>query len=225
MKRILSLSMIAALSTAALAEDCTTLKFLGTGPGRNLKMSYNGGSSFANVFGGVLRMKLTQDNVASELFGYCGDVKTRMVSGNFCVTPSTTNDLGDRGAKAAHLINKYAFGIMSESNADARNDKAFALQLVVWETLTEESNVFNLGNGSFRAKAAGGGDFTVAQKALIDTYMNDQGASVATYYKSALDNCENPVSQSVITPVPEPATIGVLAAGALALLRRRKANA
>lgn len=225
MKRIVLSSAILTLASLSFAqqENCTTtLKFLATSAGNNVKMSYNGGNSFQSVFGGLLRMKLVENNVASEIFGYCADVKTNMASGAQCYSRSTSNDLGEGGKWAAYLINKYAGGVLSESNAQVRNDKGMALQLVVWEALTEESGAYNLAQGNFRAKSSSGGNFTTAQKTLIDNYMADRGESVATYFKAALDNCEKPVSQGILTPVPEPTTIGALSIGALALIRRRK---
>jgi hypothetical protein len=225
MNKHITLISLLGLASFGFADDCVTMKFLGTGPGRGLQMSYNGGDSFKSVFGGVLRMKLDNQGSISQIMGYCADVKTRMANGATCVTPMSSNALGQRGAWAAYLLNKYAGGVLSETNDHNRNDKGMALQLVVWEALTEESEIFNLDQGSFRARAQNGGDFTSAQQTLINEYLNDQGQGVAQYYKSALDNCEKPASQSILAPVPEPATLGALAIGVLAALRRRKNRA
>lgn len=223
MKKCFALGITLAAASASFAQENVSIKFLNTGAGRNVKMSVNSGSDFKGAFGGQLNLQVNTSSTSKIIAGLCADPSVNMASGTTQATATTSNALGDRGARAAHLINTYFNSILAESNAAIKNDKMMALQVAVWEVLVEDLPTFSVATGAFRAKAFDGGNFSSAQQGYINTYLANNGTSVADYYQAAsVNNC--PVSQSVMAPVPEPATIGALSVGALALLRRRRSK-
>lgn len=208
----------AALALAAVAS-ADEMKFLGTKAGRNVKISLDHGSSFKSVFGGVMNMKYMGSSGSVVLDGFCADPTVAMASGNFDVTKTTSAFLGQKGLFAGHLVNTYGQAIFNGGNGSQNRDKALAMQVALWEILTETSGTYNITNGKFRAQGADGA-FTSNQLSLINSYLGSYGQSAAEYYKAAVNSHGKPCSQSIIT-VPEPGTIAALALGLGAFIRRR----
>lgn len=206
----------------AVSAFADTMKFIETGYGRSAKISINGGDSYRNVFGGVLNMKYTGSTGSIILDAFCADPTVSMADGHFGVTRTDSSFRGTKGLHAGYLVNKYAPGIFTGGGSGANRDQAFALQVALWEVLTESTGSYNVASGSFRVKNSDGTALTSSQKELINTYINDFGQQAATYYKAAVNNIGKPCSQSVITPVPEPASMTALALGFGAILRRRR---
>lgn len=212
--------LVASITGAALADgENVTIKFEGVGYGGSMQISTNGGSTFTNVFGGTLRM-LSNGNVAFQ--GFCVDPFTHMSSNTTQASKLGTDAMEKNGLRVGYLVNKYLPQILSEGDSGVRADKSLALQSVLWELVADNGSGNNLATGSFRARGAGGEAFTAQQLSFINQFMGDQGQGVAAYYKAALNQSCNPVSQAVVTAVPEPATIGAVSIGIAAFLRRRK---
>jgi hypothetical protein len=215
--RILSVTLAALASSAALGFP--TMKFLDTVDGRSIKMSLNSGNSYQKVFAGELKMKLSYSGSLTEtVIGFCADPHTRMSSGTYWVTITDTTEIAQVGGKVGHLINTFA-PVLLDNGSDT---DAMALQVAIWEVLVETSGTYDVTKGKFRAKQSDGDSFSSSELAAINGYLNSMGTGTARYYLSDLDNDCDPKSQSILTPVPEPATLGVLAIGALAMVRRRK---
>lgn len=205
-----------ALASAASAD---TMKFLDTKAGRNVKISLDHGSTYQSVFGGVLNMKYMGSSGSVVLDGFCADATVSMASGYFEVTKTTSAVRGEKGLFAGYLVNSHAQAIFNGGNSNQNRDKAMALQVALWEILTETSGTYNINAGKFRAKAAEG-SFTTNQMTLINEYLGTYGQSAAEYYKAAVNSHGKPCSQSIIT-VPEPGSMAALALGIGAVLRRR----
>lgn len=213
--------LVAGLALTALAGStlADTMKFIETKAGRNVKISLDHGSSYNSVFGGVLNMKYIGSSGSVVLDGFCADATVSMASGYFEVTKTTSAVRGQKGLFAGYLVNNHAQAIFTGGNSSQNRDKAMALQVALWEILTETSGTYNINAGKFRAKAAEG-SFTTNQINLINSYLGTYGQSAAEYYKAAVNQHGKPCSQSIIT-VPEPGTMAALAIGIGAVLRRR----
>jgi hypothetical protein len=205
------------LGSQAMAID---LQFLGTGEGRNLQISTNSGSSFSTVFGGELRMKEVSPTL--NFTAFCADPKTGMISGPFGTSELDSDVLGSRGLRAGYLINKYAPSIFNLPVGNERKDKALALQVALWEVLVDGSTSPNISGGSFRARNTDGSALNGNVANLVSNYLSDNGSDIARYYKSNLNSSGKPISQAVLTPVPEPGTMLALAAGLAAFARKRR---
>lgn len=205
------------LGAQAMAID---LQFLGTGEGRNVSISTNSGSSFSTVFGGELKMKEVSPTL--NFTAFCADPKTGMASGPFGTTELDSDFLGSKGLRAGYLINKYAPSIFNLPVGNDRKDRAVALQVALWEVLVDGSSSPNISGGSFRARNTDGSALSGSVSSLIHTYLGDNGSDIARYYKSDVDSKGKPISQAVITPVPEPGTMLALGAGLAAFARKRR---
>ncbi len=215
--RLSLISGLAVLGSQAMAID---LQFLGTGEGRNVSISTNSGSSFSTVFGGELKMKEVSPTL--NFIAFCADPKTGMVSGPFGTTELDSNVLGRKGLRAGYLVNKYAPSIFNLPVGNDRKDRAVALQVALWEVLVDGSTSPNITGGSFRARNTDGSALSGNVASLVHSYLADSGSDIARYYKSDVDSKGKPISQAVLTPVPEPGTILALGAGLAAFARKRR---
>jgi len=218
-KGIILASAVGLLATGASAFPLMT--YLGHEDGRQVRMSLNSGSSFSTVFAGELRLKLeTAPSIDEIVVGYCADPRTNMSGSAWGLTITDSSVIPSVGARLGHIVNSYAPALL----ANGDDDGAMALQVAIWEILVETSATYDVTDGLFRAKKSDGNAFDAGELALINGILNDNGSGTAKYYQSALNGAGNPKSQSILAPVPEPATIGVLAVGAAALLRKRRSR-
>ena len=219
-KNILLISAIAVVAGSAQASP--TLTFLSVNQGQNLKTSRNNGSSFQSMFAGELKMRLINGSSTSDFLGFCGDITVTMGSGPIGTTITNSSALKKNGERIGYLVNKYAPGILGNGNVSQRKDQAAALQLTIWELLEENTETCDITAGSFRAKASNDGALSASINGFLNIYMNDIGSGLATYYKAPVNGNGQSVSQGVLTPVPEPATMATLGVGLVALGKRRK---
>jgi hypothetical protein len=119
---------------------------------------------------------------------------------------STDDYLTPKGAGAAWLYNNYA-GVVAGDN-----EKSSGLQLAIWESIYD--NAIDLDSGDFKTVSV-----DANAKAYANAYLTAWSGQTAK--ATWLDNytLEGGKVQSLIGParIPEPATVGLLALGGLAL--------
>lgn len=209
-------SMLAA--TVAPATALPTLDIIGTGKGKNTKISLNFGSDFDSVFSGELNLELVTGMGTTQFRGFCTDADLRAPGGSWGVSILDTNSLHPNGSRIAYLVNKYLPGI----TASGTNDEGRALQLAIWELSEESSGTFDLSGGSFRASETNGNPLSAATLNWTQTYLADIGTGVGPFYASNLNSSGRQFSQNMVTAVPEPASIAAIGFGLAAVLRRRR---
>lgn len=215
MKLITTLTILGTLSVGAFAFP--TLQLTGTGKGGNVKVSLNSGGNYNSFFAGEMKLKLNTGSSVTNFSGFCTDSDIHVSGSAWNVTITDTSNLDPNGARIANLVNTYLPGII----ASGSNDQARALQLVIWELSEESSSTFDLTTGSFRAKSTDDGALSAGTLSAATTYLSNMGTSVAPFYMSGF-NGNNQLSQNMVAPVPEPASMGALALGVIGLVRRRR---
>jgi len=158
----------------------------------------------------------------AQTYGYCVDLQAD--AGDGTATKSTTAGLPG-GLTIGFLLNTYA----PVYHAAGDKKGAMALQLAIWDILYETNDnqdlasngfQFNMNSGHFRAQNFKVNNNSFDPSSYFTAFQSSLGGSAAaTYYD--MTGCGG---QSFASPVPEPATLAVLGAGALGLLRRRKAR-
>jgi len=141
---------------------------------------------------------------------YCVDLDHwGSLPGSYEVKTSPINAL-QYGARAAYLYNTFAGQVDTQT-------KGAALQLAIWDTVTDNGDGF--GNGNFQGR-----NMNSQVKALAESYLTQSNgqSGLATLFQ-AVDHGKNcDINQDFMGPVPEPATMAALGMGVAALLRRRK---
>lgn len=147
---------------------------------------------------------------------YCVDLLHRGTIGeSYPFTPVATNLLAN-GARVAYLYNTFAPTIKLGSTygtLDKVEAAAAGLQLAIWDVLYDGGD--GLSAGDLWSFVEGN-----ARTYAIGFIGASNGASEAIWARA--DEHPDNMNQDLIVPLPEPATIAVLGAGAALLLRRRK---
>lgn len=211
--------LVAASTLSVGAFALPTLQFTGVGKGLNSKWTLDGGSNFKSTFAGELGALLTTNAGTNNLFGFCtSPTVTMQGSGSWEVTVGDTSLLSPNGARIANLVNTYAPAIRSTGD----DSEAAAMQLSIWELLTETSDSYSLSSGNFQAFKTDGSALDANVLSYATTYLSLGGTSVAPFYKSGLNGAGAQASQDLVTPVPEPATWIVTGLGFAAIFGYRR---
>jgi hypothetical protein len=218
MKFQLTLLLFGTLAAGAFAAP--TLDLMGVAKGMNTKISLNNGNNFDGVFAGEIKLKLTTNSGSKNFNGFCTDADIHVAGSAWGVTISNTNSLHPNGNRIGNLVNTYLPAI----TAGGTNEQARALQLVIWELSEETGPTFSLTSGHFQAKEMDGSQLNASTLNWANTYLNNLNSGVSLFYASDFNHDNRQLSQNMVAPVPEPASIGILAIGVLGLLKRRRKN-
>lgn len=239
MKLKLALSALAVGALAA-GSGAVSVQFMGTGPGRTVSVTLAGDPNIQNraFFGGILNFTV----LGSPVQTFCADI-TRTLSTTppanvFNVDVYSTNSpvlidsnavpgpgqvpVASGTAAGVQLAGRYAAALWSTAvtapgTANELSDRAAALQLVIWRAIYGSAfSVNSFGNANVQT--------------LFNTYWATSLTNVGSEYW-----LPNPLGdiQAQITynpgggegdPVPEPFTMGLVGAAALAALKRRRSK-
>ncbi|MBS1709845.1 MAG: PEP-CTERM sorting domain-containing protein [Armatimonadetes bacterium] len=207
MKRTLALALIATCSSLSFASINLHVNGLEGGLYNTVHVNYNGNNRdfTAGPQSGHL-------GAGPDFRMFCVDLDHTVSPGSdYPVNPTQINGFGNAGLSlAAKLYNSFAGGIST-------SDEGAGLQLAIWEAVVDNA-VVDFANGNFKDNGTSGAIMMKANFFLANVGTNDHA-----YWLDAV-HVENR-NQSMIGPVPEPASMSVLALGVAGLLRRRNKKA
>jgi PEP-CTERM motif-containing protein len=229
--------VLAALSfglIAAAPASAGEINFVGVGTHASV-VSISGAGGPKTVWAGELDWTWLNPAGGGAFYSYCADV-LNFLNDPQLVTVRSTDDMSnsplDRGDKAAWLFNTYAEGIRSSADSVDSDTKAAALQVAIWEVLSDFNP--NLGADGFILNTSG----AIMTQANIYLSQLFKGQTLgAVGFNSSLYNTGTAVwldsysltggpGQDQITRVPEPATLLLMGLGGATLFRnRRRLNA
>ena len=224
--------LLAITSTPALGATLD-VTYLGSGLGRNVKVTQNGNSR--NVFSGQLfhdiSGTLDDGTVMSGTYTtYCTELAQNTSGSTNPFEEVEVEDApvpGPMGAtKAQAIVDMYAFagGLQLQNSGNGgTNDFASAFQLAIWEVVydydgTEAS--LDTTSGNIKYKATDGGPLYAGVQAHIDNLFDAVGLNAVIPDLFALVSGDYQ-DQLVVVPLPAPLLMGCAGLG-LVWLRRRK---
>ena len=207
MKKISALAILAACSSLSLAAINLHVNGLEGGLYDTVHVNYN--SNNHDFLSGPQTGHL---GAGPDFRMFCVDLDHTVSPGSdYLVNPTSIPSMGNAGMTlAAKLYNTFAAGITT-------SDEGAGLQMAIWEAVVDNA-VVDFSNGNFKDNGTSGAIMMKANFFMANVGMNDNA-----YFLDAVHDGDK--NQSMIGPVPEPASMSVLAIGVAGLLRRRNKKA
>lgn len=195
------------ISVFAASGQTLQTKLLSISPALSVNGTFNSGATTANYTSGVNNFA----NFSDPLFNFqafCVEPTAFISVGQTLTYEVTSLSLLTNADKVARLVGGY---LASSKTAD----DAAAVQWAIWEVTAETSLTNSLSNGNVNITSS-----SLSTQTLGNNYL----ANINSYTKANITYLTNSPYQNMvaITPIPEPASLGLLALSSLTLLRRRR---
>ncbi|HEX8876029.1 MAG TPA: hypothetical protein VF777_04725 [Phycisphaerales bacterium] len=234
---IIALAGLAAIAAAASAAPTVSVKYLGTGQGQNVSITFNGNSQ--NVFAGQLRHLLTNASAGYEWINgehrtYCTDLYQYVTSSTKTYTIEQVQNMPGSSpmgiAKADALRALFAVANANVDTINASNDYATGFQLAIWEIVTDYSGSFAMNassftSGNFKAKKTNGSALSSGVVSVASSAYNAAMNFLQTNGQSTdLLGIASGTAQDQLIRVPTPGALALAGFGGLLCTRRRRGN-
>jgi len=200
--------------TAFTANGQTIIqaKLITISPTLTVNGTFNGGTTTKDYLSGVNKFTSTSFG-GLEFDAFCVEPNALIAIGqslDYTVTPTSSLTNSD---KVARLVGAYLGS--SKTNADAA-----AIQWAIWEVTSENSSSLSLSNGNVNVSGSSPSSNT---RTLGNQYL----ANINTFTAANITYLKNSQSQDMVAfsstkPIPEPASLGMLAISGMLLLRRKR---
>lgn len=235
----IKLSLLAAAAMTACAAtahaDTIDVRFLGTGAGRNVRVSL--GSNSFNCFAGQLQHELSNGTGFGEWlngtrYTFCTDLTQTVTTTRRTYDLVSVGDIPDSSpmgvAKSNAIHDLYVQASGAQLTSGASNDLTAAFQLAIWEIVSDYVpssglSSLNLTSGSFRATKTDG---SALSSGVMTQYNNLLGA--IGHFGDAgpsIIGLRSDCAQDQVTLVPAPGAVALGGLGLLCMGARRRRNA
>lgn len=224
------------LAQGAIAADTVQMRFTGTGLGKSIKMSVNGGSQ-QNVFAGELLHEFANGvGRGATLHGvkptFCTDLFQHVTNTwkTYTITDVADMPVPAMGnARANAIADVYNFGVGAQERGDLNNNMAAALQIAIWEVVTDFDigigrSTLNVDDGGFKAFNNNSSPLS----GVVTDYLND----IFNYIGEANNHddlvglangaAQDQIIHVPVVPLPTGAGMAMAGMGVLGLVRRRR---
>lgn len=222
---VTALSLFAGASQAVtvdVRDSAATPDFYVPGTSSSSLRATTNGGSYTNITTGTFDLEADYGGGFQSLVTYCLEANQGITFGqNPPDTVGKPYELGSLTTYSAFTASEidtlqtlwhYAF---TDSQTSTR--KAAAFQAIIWEMAID--NVLNFGSGNFKINTLN--SFTNDVYNIASSWLTNISNSTWTE-QTQLFVLTNSKSQDYLTTVPEPASLSLLALGALAILPRRR---